>query len=290
MICEKCNTSYEGNFCPNCGHAHIATFNNDTPQIRKKGNVCSVLGIIFGAIGIIPILNLVFLIPAIILTIIGVIKSKNRKHGTTIASVIIVAISLIVSILWMAPAVNSDNKTNNTSQNSSSIDQTEETLSYKSIRNGSTITTDFVKITIDDVTTASKLSDGGTYTLTAKTGEILVYIKGKIANTSSSIYDLGSMGSNTYGTVDEKIDAELKLGDNTIEYGTLLVDDGGIYGMLSSGYISAGETVDYYIVFMVDQSKYNTYGGEITLAFVDNFSEKPAYNRKNCDYLYKIVD
>ena len=66
-------------------------------------NFLSALLNLFSFALIIPILNILFLPPAIILAIIGLCISKNRKKGRTIASIIVVSISLIVSLSWMGP-------------------------------------------------------------------------------------------------------------------------------------------------------------------------------------------
>ena len=115
--CGKCGTPLVTGqeFCSKCGQkvgvmldhnvsSAINQFNaNIKPEKPKKGNVCSVLAIVFGSIGFIPLLNILFLPPAIILAIIGLCISKNRKKGRTIASIIVVSISLIVSLSWMGP-------------------------------------------------------------------------------------------------------------------------------------------------------------------------------------------
>ncbi len=120
IACGKCGAPLtEGQeFCAKCGQkvgviidpnvsSAINQFNAQIKQPAgpKKGNACSVLAIVFGAIGLIPLLNLIFLPPAIILAIIGLAISKNRKKGRTIAGCIVVAISLIVTCAWMLPAV-----------------------------------------------------------------------------------------------------------------------------------------------------------------------------------------
>lgn len=118
--CGKCGAPLtEGQeFCAKCGQKvgvildqnvsnAINQFNaNIKPDKPKKGNACSVLAIVFGSIGLIPLLNILFLPPAIILAIIGLCISKNRKKGRTIASIIVVSISLIISLLWMGPELN----------------------------------------------------------------------------------------------------------------------------------------------------------------------------------------
>lgn len=104
-FCAKCGQKVGVMLDPNVSSA-ISQFNaNIKPEKPKKGNACSVLAIVFGAIGIIPVLNILFLPPAIILAIIGLCISKNRKKGRTIASIVVVVISLIISLIWMGPAI-----------------------------------------------------------------------------------------------------------------------------------------------------------------------------------------
>ena len=117
--CGKCGAPLmEGSeFCSKCGQkvgvmvsqnvsSAINQFNaNIKQEVPKKGNICSLLALIFGIIGFIPLLNILFLPPAIILAIIGFCISKNRKKGVTIASVIVVVVSLFVSLLWMFPGL-----------------------------------------------------------------------------------------------------------------------------------------------------------------------------------------
>lgn len=106
-FCSKCGQKVGVMFDPNVTNA-INQFNAQIkPNILPKNNVCSVLAIVFGAIGFIPILNVLFLPPAIILAIIGLAVSKNRKKGQTIAGCIVAAISLIVSLSWLIPIMSS---------------------------------------------------------------------------------------------------------------------------------------------------------------------------------------
>ena len=296
--CKQCNEllSDGAAFCPKCGYKVEETYNqpqktNNIVVPQKKTNVCSILAIIFGAIGIIPFLNFLFLPAAIILAIIGAILSKNRKKGVTIASAIVVVISLVVSIAWLTPAFTpSETPSGNNGTSTNSTPTTEE-LTYTEIYEGGKIETDFVLITIDEVSTTSTIrSINSSTVLNADAGEELVYIKGTIKNKSNTSYDLGSMGSYSYSSnVDTMIDCKLKMSNGEQEYGSLLIDDGGIYGIISDGTISPQETVTYYFAFKVDKSQSTYYNnGEILIAFADNFKEEPNYKHSNCEYLYKI--
>lgn len=84
-------------------------YQQPVPPAPPKKNVCAILAIIFGAIGMIPLLNFLFLPVAIVLGIIGIFKSKGRKKGTMIASVIVVTISLLISIAWIGGSIDTEN-------------------------------------------------------------------------------------------------------------------------------------------------------------------------------------
>ena len=107
MYCRNCGTQLEEGLtlCPKCNE-DINSFISDVPvqPIKKKANVCSILAIIFGTIGIVPLINILFLPIAIILTIVGVCVCKNRGKKSMVASIIVTIISIIISALWMIPA------------------------------------------------------------------------------------------------------------------------------------------------------------------------------------------
>ena len=117
--CGKCGAPLgEGQeFCPQCGQkvgvildpnvsSAIDAFNaNLQPTAPTKMNIFALLALIFGAVGVIPILNFLFLPIAIIFAIIGLVRCKYTKKGLVIASSIIVAISLVISLCWMLPAM-----------------------------------------------------------------------------------------------------------------------------------------------------------------------------------------
>lgn len=117
--CGKCGAPLEEGqeFCSKCGQkigvildpnvsSAINEFNAAIqPEAPQKKNVFSLLALILGAVGIIPILNIVLLPAAIILAIIGLIRIKKAKKGLAIASIVVVSISLIISLCWMGPAM-----------------------------------------------------------------------------------------------------------------------------------------------------------------------------------------
>ncbi|MBR5817607.1 MAG: hypothetical protein IKY62_03065 [Clostridia bacterium] len=209
-------------------------------------------------------------------------------------------LTLILAMLTLLLLVACNNtSSNNTSGlnnggnyvTSPSATPTEEKLNYKEVFRGGKIETDFVLIKIDEVSTAKTIKSINSSTvMNAKDGEEYVYVKGTIKNTSKATYDLGSMGSYAYSSsVDTLIDFELKMSNGEKEYGSLLIDDGGIYGIMSDGKISPNESVTFYFAFMVDKSKSEYYkNGEIIIAFTDDFKEEPNYKHSNCEYLYKI--
>lgn len=289
--CKQCNNllADDASFCSNCGYKveenDIPTPTHIVANPPKKTNVCSLLAVIFGAIGIIPLLNFVFLPIAIILAIIGLIISKNRKKGITIASAIVVIISLVISILWVAPTF-SGSPINSSTSTETKTSEVEE-LEYLEVYVGDRITTDFVTITINEISTARTIkSKNSTVVFNANSGEEYLYMTGTITNTSNFTYDIGSLGSASYGNTDCKIDCDLEMNNGESEYGVLLTDDGSMYGLSSSGTISPQETVTYYFVFTTSASTDTS--GKITIAFSDDFYEKPAYNHLNCEHLYEI--
>ena len=115
MYCEKCGAQIDENakFCPNCGNNLNEEQNSETAQsvetgsvpVKKNKSICLVLSIVFAAIGIIPLLNILFLPIAVILAIIGFVTNKNKIIKIKIASAIVVTISIIISLLWMIPAI-----------------------------------------------------------------------------------------------------------------------------------------------------------------------------------------
>ena len=174
--------------------------------------------------------------------------------------------------------------------NENNVTTTQKTLNYKNVYKGGAIKTDFVSITIDEISTAKTIySKNSSAVLNSDPGDTYVYVKGKITNTSSRAYNVGGMGSWSYDT-NTYLDADLELTNGESEYGSLLIDNGGTYGIISDGYLEPWDSVTYYIAFSINESYYRTYNkGEITVAFTDYFSEAPSYDRANCDYLYKII-
>ena len=127
--CGKCGAPLTNGqeFCAMCGQKvgvvldsnvsnAINQFNaNVKPENSKKGNIFSILAIIFGAISIIfsgIMFKLLILVPAIVFAIIGLYISKNRKKVTTIVSIVVIIIALIIS-----PVVNFISNTRANSKN-----------------------------------------------------------------------------------------------------------------------------------------------------------------------------
>ena len=112
MFCEKCGNRVDenANFCQRCGHdlsgakAQVSVPLTPTKENGKKSSTCSVMSIAFAAVGLIPLLNFIFLPVAIILAIIGFATGKNKGEKVKIASAIVVAASITISLLWIIPA------------------------------------------------------------------------------------------------------------------------------------------------------------------------------------------
>lgn len=121
MFCEKCGKQIDENakFCSNCGfNLHQSTEDNSLLQPyqeqnvkkkkKKKISICSILSIVFGAIGILffclggTFLVVVFLtIITTILAIIGFISGKDKRKISKVISLIVTLISITISIIWI---------------------------------------------------------------------------------------------------------------------------------------------------------------------------------------------
>lgn len=278
LFCSKCGCNTSEDVLSNPNELHTIT------QPDKKTNVCSVLAIIFGAIGIIPLLNFLFLPVAIILAIIGLATRKNKKKGTTIAGTIVVIVSLIISMCWLVPAFSGSDSNNY----DDTISQEKPQLHYTEIYEGGEIDTDFVKIVIEDISTATTIkSENSTVVFNSDPGEHYMYMTGILTNTSDYFYDVGSLGSASYGNMDTMIDCNFEMSNGESVYGTFLTDDFGLYGLSSDGKISPKESVRFYFVFAIDQNSIPS--GKITMAFTEYFCEEPSYDHSNCEYLYQIA-
>ena len=279
--CKQCNSllADDALFCSNCGcKAEECTTSTTTQTVTTppaKTNVCSLLAVIFGAIGIIPLLNFLFLPAAIILAIIGLFLSKNRKKGITVASVIVVIISLVIFIAWIS-FVNSltallwkdlmdinemietsqdsvfDSLTeegSETSQNSNIESSTEEQCEYLSVPD--TVTTDYFKINIKSIHTNKEIRPSKTKGLysykKAETGKQYCYIKGTIKNTSSTAHQVSFLGDFIF--------------DNKYTYsGTLLKEvDNGIDNIFMYETIQPLEEIEFYYACCIPNETINTY-------------------------------
>ena len=117
--CNKCGTALPDNstFCHKCGNRMDVfgiqppsqqpiishTFSTPTPQ-ELPANKCSVLATIFGSIGIVPLLNIFFLPPAIVLMLVGLFTCRRTKKNAVISSVVVVSIAIISAILFFNAA------------------------------------------------------------------------------------------------------------------------------------------------------------------------------------------
>ena len=120
MFCEKCGSTIDENakFCPSCGFKlgekkETVEESSANPTVKKKANICSILSIVFASIGIIPLLNILFVPVATILAVIGIATGKGKGKTIKIASVIVVIISIVILLLWMMPTTPSNPSTDN---------------------------------------------------------------------------------------------------------------------------------------------------------------------------------
>jgi hypothetical protein len=209
--------------------------------------------------------------------------AKNKKRFYKRKRFWIIIFLLIVIIIGVIPKNNEETL----EQQSDNTNTTEQTLQYKDVYEGDTIETDFVSITIDEISTTDTIySTNSSVVYNANEGEQYFYMTGTITNTSNSIYDIGSLGSASYGNTDCMIECYLEMNNDESVYGVLLTDDGSFYGLSSDGMISPQESVKYYFLFTSAENA--NIDGEITMAFTDGFRIEPSYNRDNCDYLYRI--
>lgn len=277
--CEQCNNvlTDDAIFCSNCGSK---VERNDifvtipvTTIPTQKTNVCSLLATIFGAIGIIPLLNFLFLPAAIILAIIGLILCKNRKKGITIASIVVVIISLIISMAWIFPnssekAVNDTNDVGTSSNDHSTEEQ------YEYISFPDTISTDYFQISVESICTSKEIRPSRTNGLysykQAETGKQYCYIKGTIKNISGTSHQISFLGDFIF--------------DNTYTYSGLLLKevDNGIDNVLMYETIQPLEQIEFYYACCIPDETINNYNSaEIKFEVISDLYESSADAKYN---------
>lgn len=286
-ICKQCNNflTDDVKFCPNCGCKIEENSNPTSTQIiatpPKKTNICSLLAVIFGAIGIIPLLNFLFLPTAIILAIIGLILSKNRKKGITIASVAVVIISLVISITWISP-ITSGNPVvgaKEDTETSQTLRSTEEQYEYISCPD--TVTTDYFQINIESVYTSNEIRPtrtNGLYSYKqAESGKQYFYIKGTIKNTSGTTHQISFLGDFIF--------------DNTYTYNGLLLKevDNGIDNVLMYETIQPLEQLEFYYACCIPDETINNYiSAEIKFEVISDLYDSSAdtkYNKYSLEFI-----
>ena len=268
--CKNCGEKVsDGNvFCPKCGQkvTDDNEVSNTVPtsiQKEKKTNVCSILAIIFGAIGVIPLLNILFLPVAVILGIIGIATSKNKKKSTTIASIIVVILSLIISFIGLGDILSGKpfNNTEDTKTTQSTPSQTVVEDKYEYISFPETVTTDYFEIHIDGVYTSKEIRPtytNGRYSYkSAERGKQFCYIKGTIKNTSGNSHQISLLGDYTF--------------DDTYTYDGLLLKDveNGVDNVLMYETISPLEKITFYYACSVPDETVNSYSSaEVTFEVI----------------------
>lgn len=288
-ICKQCSNllTDDVTFCPNCGckleENNIFTPTQIVATPPKKTNICSLLAVIFGAIGIIPLLNFLFLPAAIILAIIGLIMSKNRKKGITIASITVVVISLVISISWIFPFTSGkpvvETKNNTEVSQTSSIESSVKEQ-YKYISYPDTIITDCFQINIESVYISKEIrpkKTNGLYNYKkAESGKQYCYIKGTIKNTSGTSHQISFLGNFIF--------------DNVYTYNGLLLKevDNGINNILMYETIQPLEQIDFYYACCIPNETINNYNSAeikfevITDLYDSSFDTK--YNRYSLSF------
>lgn len=98
--CEKCGKELPDNtkFCPECGTAIQPTPPAKASPFGVIGFVLSLVLTVICPSGVIPSYGMMFLIaiPAVVLCIIGVFDSKNKKHGLAIAGLVITTAAILI--------------------------------------------------------------------------------------------------------------------------------------------------------------------------------------------------
>lgn len=283
--CKMCNELLEDSaiFCSKCGcktnEENILEQTKSTIILPpQKANICSKLAIIFGAIGIIPLLNILFLPAAVILGIIGLFTSKNKKNGVTIASVIVVVISLVISFVGLGDIL-SGKPITNTDSNSEMIQTSSDLIEeeqHEYISFPETVTTDYFEIHIDGVYVSKEIRPmytNGRYSYkSAERGKQFCFIKGTIKNTSGNSHQISILGDYTF--------------DNVYSYDGLLLKDveNGVENVLMYETISPLEKITFYYVCSVPDETINNYdSAEVKFEVITDLYEGD-YNTKYNKY------
>ena len=271
--CKQCNEPLSDNvaFCHKCGHkvreSHVQVQTKRNIVVpKKKTNICSLLALIFGAIGIIPLLNFLFLPVAVILAIIGLFLSKNRKKGLTIASLIVVIISLIASIAWLTPFPNRNGAQTKSDEITEAANKNEEVITevgkvinekvtaeeqYEYLSFPGTVKTDCFEVYIEGVYINSEIrpnhKDGLYSYKSAEDGMEFCYIKGTIKNTAGTSHQVSMLGTCIFDSIYSYDGLMLKDVKNS-------VDNVSMYET-----IAPLETVNFYYACAVPKELVNSY-------------------------------
>lgn len=169
-------------------------------------------------------------------------------------------------------------KSENT-ENSNEIKENTNDIEFTTVNYGDTITTDFVSMIIDSVSSSQVLypSDtSGVYSyMPDEEGETYFYLTGNLKNTSGESYDV------------EDIYATMTF-DNRYTYTAYLkADDGGndFYG----NYVKPLKSIKYYIYSSVPDELIESYSTcKIRFAFKNNFMHEYKSDFKIYDYRYEL--
>ena len=120
MFCRKCGKEMNDTalFCPHCGEktanaaqpAPVATYQQPAPVVKqeeKKDNWMALIGLICSALGALQIIPFVGNVVGLILSIIGVKKSKELDGKGKTLGVIGIVISSITLAIWLLGIIGS---------------------------------------------------------------------------------------------------------------------------------------------------------------------------------------